>query len=420
MRSPGLRLFAGLLCLVFVSVAGTVLRAGEKDAALLEELSGWLKDHPLNDAACIELGTLDLSRKPLSSEGTREAAELLWSARRDWLLSERKAEMDAREIVQGDLKMPFWYRIFGEAPSGGRSLFISMHGGGGAPAAVNDQQYENQKRLYQPAEGVYLVPRAPTNTWNLWHEGHIDLFLDRLIVNLVLFENVNPNRVYLMGYSAGGDGVYQLAPRLADRLAAAAMMAGHPNEARPEGLRNIGFTLHMGANDGAYNRNGVAAEWGRRLKALQEQDAGGYVHEVTLHEGLGHWMQLKDAVAVPWMAKFERKVWPTKVVWVQDDVRHGRFYWLQSDPTKAQAGDEIMAEIREGAIQISKSSPDELNLLLSDDLLPLDKPIVVQHPNGARVEHTVQRSIGVLAESLRERSDPSGMYSAVLRIRVER
>ncbi|MEM7298333.1 MAG: hypothetical protein AAF391_08720 [Bacteroidota bacterium] len=52
-----------------------------------------------------------------------------------------------------------------------------------------------------------------------------------------------------MGYSAGGDGVYQLAPRMADSLAAAAMMAGHPNDASPLGLRNIGFTLHMGGKD---------------------------------------------------------------------------------------------------------------------------------------------------------------------------
>ena len=56
--------------------------------------------------------------------------------------------------------MPFFYKIFGEKPKGGRSLWISMHGGGNAPAALNDSQYENQKRLYQPAEGIYLAPRA--------------------------------------------------------------------------------------------------------------------------------------------------------------------------------------------------------------------------------------------------------------------
>ena len=63
-----------------------------------------------------------------------------------------------------------------------------------------------------------------------------------------------------MGYSAGGDGVYQLAPRMADRLAVASMMAGHPNDASPLGLRNIGFAIHVGALDSGYNRNKVAAK----------------------------------------------------------------------------------------------------------------------------------------------------------------
>jgi len=412
--------FSVAVLLLFWSGLPVSAAAGESPAGRsVADLSQWLQQHPLTDAACEELARQELGRTPLTADEARTFAEMLWASRREVLKKERQAELDARELVLGDLRMPFWYRIFGEAPADGRSLYISMHGGGGAPAAVNDQQYENQKRLYQPAEGIYLVPRAPTNTWNLWHEQHIDDFFDRLIVNLMLFENVNPDRVYLMGYSAGGDGVYQLAPRLADRLAAAAMMAGHPNESRPEGLRNIGFTLHMGANDGAYNRNAVAAEWGRRLKALQEQDPSGYVHEVTLHEGLGHWMQLKDAVAVPWMAKFQRIAWPKKVVWVQDDVRHSRFYWLRMNAESAKAGDAVTADVTEDAVRILSSTTDEVTLLLSDRLVSLDKPVSVIHPNGMRTEHKVERTAGVLAAALRERSDPVGMYSSELTLQLQ-
>ena len=200
------------------------------------------------------------------SEAETAAAEL-WGNRREALRAERAAEMEASLITLGDKSMPFWFKVFGEQPEGGRSLFISMHGGGGAPTRVNDQQYENQKRLYKPAEGVYLVPRAPTDAWNLWHQSHIDDFFDRLITNMVVFENVNPDRVYVMGYSAGGDGVYQLAPRMADRWAAASMMAGHPNETQPDGLRNIGFTLHMGGRrfrlQPQSNRGRVEREAGR-------------------------------------------------------------------------------------------------------------------------------------------------------------
>lgn len=40
---------------------------------------------------------------------------------------------------------------------------------------------------------------------------------------------INPNKVFLTGFSAGGDGIYHMGPRMADVLAGVAMMAGHPN-----------------------------------------------------------------------------------------------------------------------------------------------------------------------------------------------
>ena len=39
-------------------------------------------------------------------------------------------------------------------------------------------QGRNQIRLYQPEEGIYLAPRAPGNTWNLWHTADIDALFD--------------------------------------------------------------------------------------------------------------------------------------------------------------------------------------------------------------------------------------------------
>lgn len=383
-----------------------------------EQLQQWLQQRPLSDEVLSELLQQQFAEESLTADQAQVISDILWRARLEYLRIERKPELDAREIVLGDLKMPFWYKSFGEAPATGRRLFISMHGGGGAPAAVNDQQYENQKRLYQPEEGIYLVPRAATNTWNLWHQGHIDQFFESLITDMVVFENVDPDRVYFMGYSAGGDGVYQLAPRMADRLAAAAMMAGHPNEARPEGLRNIGFTLHMGADDKAYNRNTIAADWGKRLEQLQKEDPSGYVHEVTLHPNRGHWMNLQDAVAVPWMSKFQRTPWPKKVVWVQDDVVHSRFYWLQTDPAAAKAGDEVVAEVVDGVIRISRCSAEKLTLLLHDDVVSLDGTVKVVLPDGLETEHSVKRTLKTMATCLRERNDYRSMARSTIELSI--
>lgn len=384
----------------------------------VKNLEVWLTASPLSDSRLSELPAQDFAKELLTAEQAELAGQILWRARAEFLRADRKAEVEARELVIGDLKMPFWYRTFGEQPASGRRLFISMHGGGGAPAAVNDQQYENQKRLYQPAEGIYLVPRAATNTWDLWHQAHIDRFFDRLITDMIVLENVNPNQVFIMGYSAGGDGVYQLAPRMADQLAAAAMMAGHPNEARPEGLRNLPFTIHMGALDSAYGRNKVAADWGRRLTTLQEADPQGYVHSVTLHEGKGHWMNLEDKIAVPWMSEFVRQPWPARVIWVQDDVVHRRFYWLQVDPAAAKAGDQVIAEVAGDKIRISACSPANLTLLLSDRLLKLNNQITVELPDGSSQMLPVQRTLSVMANCLLERNDPNTMASASVSLSI--
>ena len=108
----------------------------------------------------------------------------------------------------------------------------------------------------------------------------------------------------MLGYSAGGDGVYQLAPRMADYWAGAAMMAGHPNGVSLLSLRNVPFALQVGGNDAAYNRNKVGKEYGEQLDKLQKDDPKGYEHFVKIHEGKGHWMNLEDKAALPWMAKF--------------------------------------------------------------------------------------------------------------------
>ncbi|MFM7804534.1 MAG: dienelactone hydrolase family protein, partial [Verrucomicrobiota bacterium] len=298
-------------------------------------------------------------------------------------------------------------------PTGQRSLWISMHGGGGAPKEVNDRQWQNQIRLYEPAEGFYVAPRAPTDTWNLWHEGHIDPMFQRLIDDYVAVRGVSPDRVYLMGYSAGGDGVWQLAPRMADRFAAASMMAGHPNEASLLGLRNLPFAIFMGGNDAAYNRNRIAAERGAELDRLAREDAGGYVHQVRIYEGLGHWMNKKDAEGVPWMAGFVRKAWPTKVVWQQDDVVHRRFYWLQV-PAEVPIGDRarLVARVEGQEIVLQGDVPPRLRLRLSDRLLDLDQPVRVVANGQERFSGKVTRQARAMLASLEERADPVSAASA--------
>ena len=349
-------------------------------------------------------------------------AELTKEAASEMVAKTFKGMVENRELKMREVKAGFQYfeikaakktmkcmgKLYGEADVGKRALYISMHGGGGAPTRVNDQQWSNQIQLYVPKEGWYVAPRAPSDTWNLWHESHIDELFSKLIEDMVALKGVAPNRVYLMGYSAGGDGVYQLAPRLADRFGAASMMAGHPNDATADGLYNLPFRIYMGGKDVAYKRNEVAAQWGEKLAKLQKEQ-GCYEHKVTIYPEMGHWMKKKDAEAVPWMATKTRKAWPQKVIWGKSGKRSERFYWLGGKP-KAM----VIASVKGQEITIQGAGESPLTLYLNDKLLNLDEAVKVLVDGKEVYDGKVKRTEEAIQQSFKQRLDPAMAATAII------
>lgn len=366
----------------------------------------------------------------LSKEEAARAREEIWSGHVARLKAERADEMKARSITIDGRTMKWEVVDFPEpegtdgaagAKPAGRRLFISMHGGGNAPPRVNESQWRNQVRLaqlYRPSSGIYLAPRAPTDTWNLWHEAHIDDFFGRIISALVALEDVDPDRVYLLGYSAGGDGVYQVAPRTADRWAAVAMMAGHPNEALPDGLRNLPIILQVGEQDNGFARNRVIREWEEKLLALQKEDPDGYRHRVVVHAGLGHWMNGEDRIAIPWMEQFVRNPLPDRVVWRQDDVVHDRLYWLAVRREDAAAGREVRARRSGQTITIEKADVPRVTILLNDAMLNLDEPVNVVRNGRNLFSGVVPRRPETISRTLAERGDPRLVFCAEVTVDI--
>lgn len=391
-----------------------LLAANNIYAQTIDALKRWAEQNP----AKIELQNESFAQKNLTADEAKNASALLELQWREQMKQLYKEALENEVFKRGKLQMKFKAITYGEKPSDGRSLYISMHGGGATHKRVNDQQWDNQIRLYKPEEGVYVAPRAPWNDWNMWFKPGMDEFFEMLIQAAVATMDVNPDKVYLMGYSAGGDGAWRMAPRMADRWAAASMMAGHPGEASQVSLRNTPFMIWMGENDSAYDRNKLAVKHGAIMDSLQQADNEGYIHETHIIKGKGHWMDRVDAAAVPWMAQYKRNPYPTKVVWRQEEVTRKAFYWLSVPEEECRHKAMVVAEIDKNVINISESDYSRLIIYLNDEMVDLNKPVVVNYKGKKVFKGKLPRTIANMARTLAERGDLRYMFPAMVEVEL--
>ncbi len=391
-----------------------LLAANNIYAQTIDALKRWAEQNP----ASVELQSESFAQKNLTADEAKNASALLELQWREQMKQLHKEALENEVFKRGKLQMKFKAITYGEKPSDGRSLYISMHGGGATHKRVNDQQWDNQIRLYKPEEGVYVAPRAPWNDWNMWFKPGMDEFFEMLIQAAVATMDVNPDKVYLMGYSAGGDGAWRMAPRMADRWAAASMMAGHPGEASQVSLRNTPFMIWMGENDSAYDRNKLAVKHGAIMDSLQQADNEGYIHETHIIKGKGHWMDRVDAAAVPWMAQYKRNPYPTKVVWRQEEVTRKAFYWLSVPEEECRHKAMVVAEIDKNVINISESDYSRLTIYLNDDMVDLNKPVVVNYKGKKVFKGKLPRTIANMARTLAERGDLRYMFPAMVEVEL--
>lgn len=383
--------------------------------------------------------------------------------------AQRKAQHDRRELRYGDKVMKFSLDRIGNKPSNGYPVYIALHGGGGAPSSVNDSQWQHMKIYYKDSvkNGIYVAPRGITDTWNLHFRDESYPLYDRLIENLIAYEGADPNRIYLLGFSAGGDGVYQIVPRMPDRFAAANMSAGHHNWIEFDNLYNTPFLIQVGERDTAYNRHHVGAENHLKLNELNARHGGGYIHDAFIHYNGSHnswrdnnaqspkysvikdphkWRYENDRTtiqvntnAIDWLKRYERAT-PKKIIWdlktraprtttwgkayvdanAAIEASADLFYWLKLDDNDVKDG-RIEAEIKpeENAIYLSNvSGVKNLRILLHRALFDFTRPVTVYLNNQKLSETTPALRVSVMTRTLLERGDPALLFHDELSVSI--
>ena len=203
-------------------------------------------------------------------------------------------EMEVYTIRQDGREMRYTVQTIGEPGENGLyPLYITLHGGGGAPEEENNQQWIAMGNYYSESvkSGIYVACRGMEDVWNLHFLDESYAMYDRLIENMIAMGGADPNRVYLLGFSAGGDGVYAVAPRMADRFAAANMSSGHPNGVSLKNTSNLPFEIQVGIRD-FYSESALrsvrGAEFEGILNGYESEYGFGYLHRVLVHVPNGH------------------------------------------------------------------------------------------------------------------------------------
>jgi predicted esterase len=328
----------------------------------------------------------------------------------------------------------------------GYPVYIFMHGGG--QAIINELQYAHGKKYYLDSveNGIYVAVRGVRESYNTHFNPESYPLYDRLIQNLIIYKNADPNRIYLTGYSAGGDGVYGITPYMADRFAAVSMSAGHHNQLSAINYMNTPIILQCGDDDTAYDRHLETARYGEKLKALQGEYPGNYIYECNMHVKRKHaikdndpfratqvvwedsaaWLKgeskpvCKNTNAIDYVSQFTRNPLPKNIAWNLENRAPLRltdaFYWLEA-PAAMNKG--IIHATWEGNTFTvnTQGVSGAFNILLNWDMADLSQPITLVI-NGETRQVTATPSREIIEETTNDRGDVNYQFSAKIPVAV--
>jgi len=362
----------------------------------------------------------------------------------------RRQETEQHSMTLGDAVMQYTVAKIGEPGENGYPVYIALHGGGATAKEVNDSQWKHMQIYYRDsvAYGIYIAPRGVRDTWNTHSNQESYYLYERLIENLSIYENIDTNRIYLMGYSAGGDGVYQISPRLADRFAAVNMSAGHPNGISLANLYNTPISLQCGENDISFDRHKQTALSANRLGELARQyqaedGTKGYQHTVFLHIGRGHGVRDNDAGrslqtiignpaqwlqgeapaakevntnAVDFLNRFTRNPLPQRIVWDlsvrSPEAGKETFYWLRAPESVREGVVVVRFDKDTNTFTVEQNTAGgEVSIMVNDEMADLFSPITVTF-NGRSTVHTVTPTLGYMQKTIGEKWDRNSVFAA--------
>lgn len=332
----------------------------------------------------------------------------------------------------GGRTMPYFLLPKGKKPATGWPLILSLHGGGSSGGTsgahdwpVNTREWQAQLMLFEqvyPAGALYLIPRmADDNEGRWWFDACQEIYR-QLVRRALLFREVDPARVMVMGISEGGYAAFRLPANQPGVWAAAgAMAAAEPiDTSPPQNLMHTALRCDIGAGDTMFNRVGLARDYFKQLDQLRTRHPGSYPHELAVQDGRGHGIDY--SACAPWLLKHTRNPRPKEIVWRAQPLHqtlHRHHHWLElrHNPTAPPLDLHASIEGQKITVTIHDATGKpahgiDLRILLDDALLDPGQPVELV-VNGRRTTHPAPgRRLATMAATLASRGDPQMVFTS--------
>jgi dienelactone hydrolase len=337
----------------------------EPKAKIADLAARWWKARPathFEEWGAAERAALEKEARALGEipEGTSaEVIELVWqAAKKDW----KKIALEKNRLV---LETPYgkaWAYVTGNGKN--EPLILGLHGGGEDAGSADEPRGTWTKK---GSLGIY--PQGIKLVHDTWNTVHGERFLLSLIEIAKLQFDVDPDRIYVAGFSMGGTGSWFMAGRHPDLFAGASPCAGvfmaSPKSqlakredvlAIQHGLvpnvRDLAMWYFIGEEDD-HCMPGTYLYVADYLERLRKDDAGGWgeIHFKT-YPGMRHeFPKGEPAGALDFLFKQKRTRAPETLVWEYAKVQSPEpdandkvtridthsFYWLRcKDPQDRQ------------------------------------------------------------------------------------
>ena len=326
-------------------------------------------------------------------------------------------------IVQKDLKfvhyeMPYWFKDFGQKPDKGWPLVIVLHGGG-SDKSSNDDQYEAMKTRYQPGIAArnlrYAALRAPTDEYDGFYTGYFYALLEKFIWQQIAFADIDPNRIYLIGYSHGGYGAFSAGPTMFDRFAAVHASAAAPvlGQTAIINFRDLHFSFMVGSKDSGkdnFYRAKKCQDFYAKIRSLRGDRNDIYPVRFDYKIGVEHG-SLPDQTEILGLYRHVRNPTPRNIHWKLTGKSVKRMFWLQVP--KPSPGQLIHGRIDGNSVHLNESGVDNIIVRLDSRLINTKEiavSVTINGGDGVSYEIQTYRKITNLVSTLEHSGDPNFMY----------